>query len=268
MKTALTILSVAAALCLTTPSGAAERVDLELVLAADVSRSVNSDEYRLQRQGYAAALTDPRVLQAIQSGPYRSIALTYVEWSGADEQAVIADWTVLRDEASTNAVAAQILAAQRPFLGRTSISQAIDFAVTSFARSGVEAERRAIDVSGDGTNNAGRLVSTARDDAVAQGITINGLAIINEHPENVYVLQHVQPPEGLPEYYRQNVIGGPGSFLLVVEGFDTFAEAIVRKLITEIAARDPAAILAEAPQITPASRNAATSSSESPSLPR
>jgi hypothetical protein len=221
------------------PAAAAEEtVDLRLVLAADVSRSINPDEFRLQREGYAAALTDRRVLEAIQSGPNRSIAITYIEWSGYDEQSVLLDWTVLRDEGTTSEAAARILAAPRPFAGRTAIGEAIGFAAAAMERSAARSDRRAIDVSGDGTNNAGRAVGLARDAAVAQGIVINGLAIINEHPENVYVRQHVQPPEGLPEYYRQNVIGGPGSFLLVVDGFDTFAEAIVRKLISEIAGRD------------------------------
>jgi hypothetical protein len=105
-----------------------------------------------------------------------------------------------------------------------------------FARSGIEAGRRIIDISGDGTNNAGRAVTEARDEAVAAGVTINALAIINEHPEGVYAQYHVHPPEGLPEYFRQNVIGGPGNFLLQVEGFSSFANAITKKLISEIAA--------------------------------
>jgi hypothetical protein len=238
MRPGAAILSAIILLLLGPAAGAEETVDLRLVLAADVSRSINPDEFTLQREGYAAALTDPRVLRAIQSGPNQSIAITYIEWSGYDEQAVVVDWTVLRDEGTTNAVASRILAAQRPFAGRTAIGEAIDFAAASFEKSSARSDRRAIDVSGDGTNNAGRAVGLARDEAVAQGIAINGLAIINEHPENVYIRQHVQPPEGLPEYYRRNVIGGPGSFLVEVEGFDTFAEAIVRKLISEIAGRD------------------------------
>ena len=255
MRSALTILSMAALLLLGPTAVAEETVDLRLVLAADVSRSVNADEFRLQRQGYAAALTDPRVLRAIQSGPNQSIALTYVEWSGHDEQAVILDWTVLRDEGTTSEAASRILTAPRPFGGRTAIGQAIDFGMAAFAASRTASDRRAIDVSGDGTNNAGRSVGDARDEAVAQGIVINGLAIINQHPENLYIQQHVQPPEGLPEYYRQNVIGGPGSFLLVVEGFDTFAEAIVRKLIAEIAGNVPGEERATALRIAPDLRN-------------
>jgi hypothetical protein len=222
-------------------SRAAEAVDLALVLAVDVSRSIDDQEFQLQREGYAAALTNPRVLKAIQSGPLRAIAVTLVEWSNESEQRIVVDWTVLKDGETGAALAQEILAAPRAYSGRTAISAAIDFAVRDFARSGVEASRRIIDVSGDGTNNAGRAVTDARDEAVAAGITINALAIINAHPEGVYAQYHVRPPEGLPEYFRQNVIGGPGSFLLQVEGFSSFADAITQKLISEIAALPPAA---------------------------
>jgi hypothetical protein len=225
-----------AALVLGPLAHAAEPVDLALVLAVDVSRSINDDEFRLQRHGYAAALTSPRVLQAIRSGPLRAIAVSFVEWSNEREQKVVADWTVLRDGETADSFAHVILTAPRSFSGRTSISGAIDFALRDFERSGVEATRRVIDVSGDGTNNSGRLVNDARDEAVAAGVTINGLAIINDRPESGFVQYHVNPPEGLPEYFRQNVIGGPGSFLLQVDGFASFADAITQKLISEIAA--------------------------------
>jgi hypothetical protein len=218
---------------------AGEPVDLALVLAVDVSRSIDDHEFELQRQGYAAALTSRRVLQAIQAGPLRAIAVTFVEWSSDGEQKVVVDWTVLKDGETGGAIAQAILDSPRSFYSRTSISAAIDFAVHDFARCGCDASRRVIDVSGDGTNNSGRPVADARDAAVAAGITINGLAIINEHPESVYAQNHVRPPEGLPEYYRRNVIGGPGSFLLQVEGFASFADAITQKLISEIAAAPP-----------------------------
>lgn len=221
------------------PAHAAEPVDLALVLAVDVSRSINEDEFQLQRKGYAAALTNPRVLQAIRASALRSIAVSYVEWSSDYEQKVLVDWTVIKDGETADSVAAAILAAPRLFYSRTSISAAIDFAMRQFERSGVEASRRIIDVSGDGTNNSGRPVGAARDDAVGAGVTINGLAIINERPEQVYVFNHVQPPEGLPEYYRRNVMGGPGSFVLQVAGFDSFAEAITQKLVAEIAGMTP-----------------------------
>jgi hypothetical protein len=218
---------------------AAEPVDLALVLAVDVSRSIDDHEFDLQRQGYAAALTSPRVLQAVQSGPLGAIAVTFIEWSSDGEQKIVVDWSVLKDGETAGAIAQAIQEAPRSYYSRTSISAAIDFAVKDFARCGFEASRRVIDVSGDGTNNSGRPVADARDAAVAAGITINGLAIINEHPESVYAQNHVRPPEGLPEYYRRNVIGGPGSFLRQVEGFTSFAEAIRQKLITEIGAVAP-----------------------------
>jgi hypothetical protein len=221
---------------------AAELVDLALVLAADVSRSIDEQEFQLQRQGYAAALTSPRVLQAITSGAFRGIAVTYVEWSTDHEQRIVVDWTVVRDEEAAATVAAAILAAPRPFAARTSISAAIDFSMRHFDRAGVEAVRHVIDVSGDGTNNSGRAVIDARDAAVAAGATINGLAIINERliaDGGSFVRNHVSPPEGLPEYFRRNVIGGPGAFLMQVQGFNTFTEAITNKLVNEIAGLTP-----------------------------
>jgi hypothetical protein len=218
---------------------AAEPVDLALVLAVDVSRSIDEQEFQLQRQGYAAAFTSPRVLQAIHSGALGGIAVAYVEWSNDQEQRTVVDWAVIRDGEAAASFAQAILAAPRPFSSRTSISAAIEYGMRELARSGVEASRQIIDVSGDGTNNSGLPVTVARDAAVAAGITINGLAIINERPEGVYAQYHVRPPEGLPEYYRQNVIGGPGSFLLQVEGFDSFADAITHKLISEIAGLPP-----------------------------
>ena len=214
----------------------AETVDVALVLAADVSRSIDAGEFKLQRQGYAAAITSPKVLSAIQAGTHRAIALCFVEWSGPEEQAVVAKWTVIRDGESAAEFATILTEAPRSFSGRTSISAGVDFAVAQLAASGVTAERRVIDVSGDGTNNAGRDVGAARDEAVAAGITINGLAIINERPAG-YFFAHTQPPEGLPAYYQNNVVGGAGSFLLVVKDFSTFGEAMTNKLLTEIAAR-------------------------------
>jgi hypothetical protein len=213
----------------------AETVDLAVVLAADVSRSVDDDEFKLQRQGYAGALTNPRVLQAIAGGHAGSIAICFIEWSGPDEQQVVAPWTVIRDGETAVSFAAVLLSAPRSFVGRTSISAALDFSLNYFSGASFTAERRVIDVSGDGTNNSGRPVTDARDAVLAAGITINGLAIINEHPNPGY-FAHTQPPEGLPEYYRQNVIGGPGAFLLVVRDFSTFGEAMTNKLVSEIAA--------------------------------
>jgi hypothetical protein len=180
-------------------------------------------------------VTDPRVLAAIRGGTTGTIAICFVEWSGAGEQSIVADWTIIRDEEDAGGLSATILAAPRSFIGRTSISGAIDFAMERFAAAQSRAKRRIIDISGDGTNNSGRSVTDARDEAVAQGVTINGLAIINDKPNPGYTF-HTQPPGGLPEWYRQNVIGGPGAFLRVVEDFQSFADAMTNKLLSEIAA--------------------------------
>ena len=219
-------------------SARAQNTDLLLVLAADVSRSIDDAEFDLQRKGYTAALTDSRVLAAIRGGSTGSIAVCFVEWSGAGEQMVVADWAVIHDDEDAGALAAAILTQPRSFVGRTSISGAIDFAMERFAAAKPHANRRIIDISGDGTNNSGRPITEARDQAVAAGVTINGLAIINDRPNPGYAF-HTQPPGGLPEWYRQNVIGGSGAFLRVVEDFRSFADAMTNKLINEIASRAP-----------------------------
>ena len=216
-------------------SHAGEPVDVALVLVSDVSRSIDDSEFRLQKEGYAAALNDPRVVSAIRNGANGAVGIAYVEFAGPYEVRTVLDWTLLRDAASIHAFTDAMSAAPRSFWGRTSISVGIDRAVQMLAESPFEAQRRVIDVAGDGTNNAGREVSAARDDAVAAGITVNGLAIINDRPVS-WTFAHVQPPGGLTEWYRQNVIGGPGAFAIEVREFQAFGEAMTRKLINEIAA--------------------------------
>ncbi len=196
---------------------APEGVDVALVLAADVSRSIDAGEFDLQRRGYAAGIASPKVLTAIQAGVHRAIAVCFVEWSGPDEQMTVVKWTVIKDGKSAAEFASILMNAPRSFTGRTSISAGIDYAMKELAASGVTADRRIIDVSGDGTNNAGRPVADARDEAVAAGVTVNGLAIINQRPEG-YFFAHTQPPGGLPAYYKSNVVGGNGAFLQVVQG--------------------------------------------------
>jgi hypothetical protein len=233
MRTAVAMLSLLG--CLAAAVGArAEDVDMLLVLAADVSRSIDDGEFDLQRKGYAAAMTDPRVLKAIHGGKHHAIAIAFVEWAGAEEQKIVVDWTVVRDEEGAGGIAAMIIAAPRSFIGRTSISGAIDFAVQRLAAAQMHSDKRIIDISGDGTSNSGRSVTEARDAAAALGITINGLAINNTNANPGYAF-HTHPPGGLPSYYRENVIGGPGAFLLVVEDFGSFADAIAQKLVAEIA---------------------------------
>jgi hypothetical protein len=234
MRRLLLYVVLIAAGALVSGPASAETVDVALVLAADVSRSVDNVEFRLQREGYANALVSARVLKAIAAGRHGAIAVTFVEWSGPEEQKTVADWTIVRDGETAQPFYKTLMEADRSFTGRTSISAAIDFAMAALDKSGVQAERRVIDISGDGNNNAGRPVLEARAAALAAGVTINGLAIINEHPLPGFSA-HTQPPEGLPEYYRRNITGGPGSFLLVVQDFTTFGEAMVDKLVNEIA---------------------------------
>jgi hypothetical protein len=222
-----------------------QRVDVALVLAADVSRSITNDEFQLQRQGYAKGITDPDVVRAIQAGTNGAIALTFIEWSDSDQQQIVVDWQIIHDPASAKAFTDALLAAPRAFFGRTSISAALDFAIARLKASGVKAERQVIDVSGDGTNNAGRSLDDARTEALATGVTINGLAIINESANIFGYSGHTQPPGGLPHWYHDNVTGGPGSFLLTVEDFESFGEAMTKKLLNEIAATRPPFDLAQ-----------------------
>jgi Protein of unknown function (DUF1194) len=212
---------------------AADKVDLLLVLAADVSRSIDAEKFQLQRNGYVAALANPHVLDAIASGRYGRIGLTFVEWSGVGNQKVVIDWTMVGDAAAAKTFGDRLLEAPRSFWDRTSISGAIEFAVAQLAGAPYEATRRTIDVSGDGTNNAGRDVTTARDAAVAKGITINGLPILSANPMS-WNPDHTNPPGGLANYYRDNVIGGPTAFVRVAKDFDSFGDAIVEKMIAEV----------------------------------
>ena len=221
------------------PAAAAEAVDLLLVLAADVSRSVDARKFQLQREGYAAALANPRVLDAIQSGRNKRIGVAFVEWSGATAQRVVIDWMIIKDAQSARQFGDQLAEAPRSFAERTSISAAIDFSVMMLARAPFESSRRTIDVSGDGTNNSGRDVRTARDDATAKDITINGLVILSERPLP-WNPDHTHPPGGLENYYRENVIGGVGAFVIAAEDFQAFGRALISKLVAEIAHAPPA----------------------------
>lgn len=202
-------------------------VDLQLVLGVDASGSVNQYRFDLQKQGYAEAFRNPRVLKAIRSGIAGAIAVTVVQWTGPDLQIQVIDWTLVKDERSANAFAAAIEDTPRQlFSGGTSISGAIDHAVALLLNSARDypGARRTIDVSGDGANNRGRPAHLARDDAVRAGITINGLPILALEP-------------GLDRYYYDNVIGGPGAFMVTAQTYETFAEAVLKKVITEIAVR-------------------------------
>ena len=224
-----------------TAAGAPVAVDAAVVLAADVSRSIDDEEFALERRGYADAINSQQLLDAISTGPRGAIALAYVEWAGDGEERVVVDWAVIRNEKDARAFVATMTAAPRSFIGRTAIGAAIDFSFALFAESGFEATRRVIDVSGDGTSNQGRLVTEARDAAVGAGAVINGLAIYNKKAAMMggYLAMHTHPPGGLAQYYRENVIGGPGSFVVEIDDFRTFGEAMMRKLVNEIADARP-----------------------------
>src|SRR5512132_626649 len=158
----------------------AQDVDLLLVLASDVSRSVDTRKFQLQREGYAAALSNPRVIEAIRSGPHGRIAICFVEWSGQTSVKLVIDWTIVSDAASARKIGDQMLELPRSFADRTSISAGLEFSMIQLERAPFKAVRRTIDVSGDGTNNSGRDVAQTRDELLAKGVTINGLVILSD----------------------------------------------------------------------------------------
>jgi len=205
------------------PAMAQATVDLLLVLAVDASGSVNRERFELQKRGYAAAFRNPRVVAAIGGGPLGGIAVTMTQWTGPTMQADVVPWMVVSDARSAEAFAAAVDAASRAlFGGGTSLSGAIEHAMALLSACPFQAARRVIDISGDGANNRGRPSAEARDEAVEAGIVINGLPI----PWIEFDLE---------EHYRNDVIGGPGAFLVVAEDFNAFGKAIVTKLVAEIA---------------------------------
>lgn len=213
----------------------AEEVDVELVLAADGSGSIDNDELALQRRGYAEAITSAEVLAAIGAGPVGAIAITYVEWGGAASQHTIVDWHVVRDAASAAVFADKLVSSPRQAYGYNSISGAIAYAADRIRENGYEGLSKVIDVSGDGPQIGGPPLAPARAAALGEGITINGLVIARPGGG-------VRGPGGmsLSEHYARDVIGGPASFVMVAEGTGRFADAVRRKLIQEIALAEPA----------------------------
>ena len=222
---------LAAAIALTLGIGGAattqtSTTDLQLVLAVDASGSVNQVRFDLQKQGYAAAFRNPRVLRAIRSGRNQSIVVTMVQWTGPAQQIQVVPWTLIRDQASADSLADAIEKSQRQLYGGgTSISGAIDHGRSIMSSSPYRGLKRVIDVSGDGSNNRGRPVTQARDEAVRDGVVINGLPILTLEPD-------------LDRYYYDNVIGGPGAVMVPAESYEAFADAILKKLIIEIAANE------------------------------
>ena len=206
----------------TAQPAAQSRVDLTLVLAVDASGSVDDDRFELQKQGYAKAFLNPRVLNAIKNGNEGAIAVSMVQWTGPTLHVIMVPWTVIRDQRSAQAAAALISASPRQiFGGGTSLSGAIDFSVLMLNASPYRGERKVIDISGDGSNNLGRPAEQARDEAVKMGVRINGLPILSVEPD-------------LDQYFRSSVIGGPGAFIIPVKDYNAFGEAIMRKLVQEI----------------------------------
>ena len=204
----------------------ADAVDVTLIIAVDVSGSIDSREFALQREGYAKAITDKRFLNAIKGGEHDAIAVGYFEWTGPGMDAPVYDCAVVRNEADAAKLAGQLRGVPRLLYGGgTGVGEAIYFGMAMHDRCAMPTDRRVIDVSGDGRTNRGRRAGPARDEAVKKGITINGLAIINEERD-------------LEEYYRAEVMGGQGAFVAVVNDFESFEEAVIAKLVREISYRD------------------------------
>jgi hypothetical protein len=215
----------APALLLAAPSHAQEAVDTVLVLGVDVSGSIDSHEFELQRQGYVKALTDKRFLNAVKGGEHQAIAVAYFEWTGPGMDAPVYECTVIRTASDAKVLASKIESTPRLLYGGgTGVGEAIYFAIDMNDRCKVKADRRVIDISGDGRTNRGRRAAPARDEAVAHGLTVNGLAIINEEPY-------------LEEFYRSEVMGGQGAFVAVVNDFESFEDAVIAKIVREISYR-------------------------------
>ncbi|MEK7246419.1 MAG: DUF1194 domain-containing protein [Pseudomonadota bacterium] len=209
-------------------------VDLELVLAADGSGSIDDEELKFQRHGYAEALAHPRVLAAIQSGFHKAIAVAYIEWGAPQSQHIIADWTLIRDETSAMAFGHTLIVTPRAAFGYNSISNAIAFSANLIETNTYQGTRRVIDLSGDGPQIGGRPLQEVRRETVAQGITINALVI--ETPAG-----SLRGPGGIPlaEHYERDVIGGAGAFIAVARERSRFPETILKKLVLEIAEAPP-----------------------------
>jgi hypothetical protein len=215
-------------------SASATPVDVELVLAVDVSYSMDPEEQALQREGYMAAITSREFLQALRQGMHGKVAMTYFEWAGMHHRQIIVPWRVVDGPEAADGFAADIGRARYTRASRTSISGALLFAAPLFEGSGYRGVRRLIDVSGDGVNNNGPPVALTRDEVLAQGITINGLPILLKRPSF-----GTMDIENLDIYYEDCVIGGPGAFVIPIRERDQFKEAIRTKLVLEIANRVP-----------------------------
>jgi hypothetical protein len=235
------------ALSLAVPAAADDvEVDVELVLAVDISQSMDEYEQQVQRDGYVSALVSEEMMKAVAYGMTGKVAVTYIEWGGVGEQFVVADWQLIDGPESAEAFAARLAEAPLKTVQRTSISSALAYAGGLFADNGYKGARQVIDISGDGPNNQGGVVTTSRDALVAQGVTINGLPLMLTDGASWYHLPN------LDHYYEDCVIGGPGSFVVPVRSLDGFADAIRLKLVLEIAG-----LMDQAPRLIPAGGRAA-----------
>jgi hypothetical protein len=212
---------------------AVSSVDVELVIAVDVSFSMDLDELAVQREGYAEAILSKQFLQALRAGPNSKISVTYLEWSASSDQKIIIPWRVIDGPETADAVANEIMRTPVRRGSRTSISGAILFGMPLFDQDPYRGLRRVIDISGDGPNNSGPPVTPVRDEAVAKGIVINGLPIMVKEPSYSTI-----DIDNLDWYYEDCVIGGPGSFMIPIKGRENFKEAIRTKLIREVAGRE------------------------------
>jgi hypothetical protein len=232
-----------------TKNANAVEVDVELVMAIDISYSMDMDELALQREGYAQAIASQEFLNALKQGTNGKVAVTLVEWAGVSDQRVVVPWRLIDTPASAQAVSEEMVRAPVRRAFRTSISGALMFATTLFENNGYRGVRRVIDVSGDGTNNQGPIVTQARDDVLAKGIVINGLPIMLKEPQPNSV-----DIKDLDIYYEDCVIGGPGAFVVPIREREKFKEAIRTKLVLDIAGYDGAATVipaaASAPRIS------------------
>lgn len=233
MRHLLIMMALAAGLNAATPVQAKTGVDLELVLAVDVSRSMDHEEQLLQRKGYAEAFRSPEVIQSILSGVHGSIAVTYVEWAGTGLGRTLVPWMHIDSEAAAAALAGEIEKSGTQRLSRTSISYGLLYAAQQFGNGGFEGFRKVIDISGDGPNNQGARVDLQRDEIVARGIVINGLPLM------VRPSQYGFGIDNLDEYYTDCVIGGSGAFMLPVFDWKEFPQAVKRKLVLEISGLEP-----------------------------
>ena len=220
-------------------------VDVELVLAVDVSYSMDPDEQALQREGYITGITSREFMQALQQGMNGKVAITYFEWAGPTDQKIVLPWRLIDGPETAAAVAKEIANAPYRRAARTSISGALNFAKPLFDTSGYRGIRRVVDVSGDGTNNSGDLLVPVRDELIASGMTINGLPIMLKRPT-----PGSMDIEDLDVYYEDCVIGGPAAFVVPIRERDQFKQATRTKLVLEIAGRTPA------PRVIPAAASA------------